>query len=145
MRTKVARVWPIAACLAGAVLSTRPAAATVGGWGDNFYHQRDVPADLTNAVVTNWAGSATSEAAVLTVYTNGLSVVPCQIVSGESTGRLVRLTIALEAGCNYRIQSSTNLVDWDDVTNFLSSSATADFLGQAGTNSALRFFRVISP
>ncbi|MBU4461297.1 MAG: immunoglobulin domain-containing protein [Verrucomicrobia bacterium] len=98
-----------------------------------------------HAIVTNWAGSATSEAATLTVYTNGLAVVPCQIVSGESTGRLVRLTIALEAGCNYRVQCSTNLVDWDDVTNFLSSAASADFLGQAGTNSALRFFRVVSP
>ncbi len=55
------------------------------------------------------------------------------------------LTLALEAGCNYRVQSSTNMIDWNDVTNFLSSSATADFLGQTDTNAALRFYRVVSP
>jgi alpha-tubulin suppressor-like RCC1 family protein len=97
------------------------------------------------AIVTNGVGAATSQVAVLTVYTNGLSIVPCSILSGESTGRFVRLTFALEAGCNYRVQSSTNMVDWDDVTNFLSSSATADFLGQSDTNMALRFYRVVSP
>ena len=98
-----------------------------------------------HAVVSNWVGSAVSDPAVLTVYTNGLAMVPCSIISGESTGRFVRLTLALEAGCNYRVQSSSNLVDWDDVTNFLSSSATADFLGQTDTNAALRFYRVVSP
>lgn len=98
-----------------------------------------------HAIVTNWAGSATSGVAVLTVYTNGLSIVPCRIVSGGSTGELVRLTMELEAGCNYRVQCSTNMVDWDDVTNFLSQAATADFMGRTDTNSPLHFFRVVSP
>lgn len=96
-------------------------------------------------VVSNNLGAVTSQVASLTVvYSSALT--PAQLwllshsgVSGDA------LMIALEAGKNYRVQSTTNLQVWVDLTNFLSSSTLMAFTNSLSTNSASMFYRVVSP
>ncbi len=45
---------------------------------------------------------------------------------------------------SYRVQGSTNLVNWVNVTNFVSHSTTHTFQGNTA-NSSPRFFKVVSP
>jgi hypothetical protein len=48
-------------------------------------------------------------------------------------------------GSNYVIQASTNLVNWQTVTSFLSTTWLTYFNDIAATNSPYRFYRTIMP
>jgi hypothetical protein len=108
------------------------------------------PAVTTNdaggytVVVTNSAGAITSSVATLAVFDGALTPATLFALRHPGSNGLF-LTIAFEAGKNYRIQVSTNLSDWTDLTNFLSTSTTMSFLDQAGTNAGANFYRVVSP
>jgi len=54
-------------------------------------------------------------------------------------------TASVEIGAFYRVQSSTNLVNWTDLTNFTATAASAQIRDAAATNMARRFYRVVSP
>ncbi len=95
-------------------------------------------------VITNSVGSITSSAATLTVVNGALTPATLFALRHPGSSGLF-LTIAFEAGKNYRIQFSTNLADWTDATNFLSTSTTMNFLDQARTNAGAQFYRVVSP
>jgi hypothetical protein len=96
-------------------------------------------------VVSNFLGSVTSQVATLDVVYNP-SLTPAQLwllnhsgISGDG------LMIAMEAGKNYRVQSTTNLQDWTDITNFLSTSTLMAFTNSLSTNADFMFYRVASP
>ena len=55
------------------------------------------------------------------------------------------LDLSLEIGRAFRVQGSTNLVVWTDVTNFTSTGLAFQFLDAAATNQTRRFYRVVSP
>jgi hypothetical protein len=95
-------------------------------------------------ILTNIVGSATSQIAKLIVGYR--AVTPAQLwLLTHSTSGGDSLLIALEAGKNYRIQASSNLSTWDDVTNFLSSSEVMVFTNGLVTNLNQLFYRVTSP
>src|SRR5262249_45141251 len=51
----------------------------------------------------------------------------------------------LQAGRAYRLQASTNLLSWIDVTNFLSATTNLIYTDATGTNFQRRFYRAVSP
>ena len=46
---------------------------------------------------------------------------------------------------SYRIQRSTNLTSWIDLTNFNTTENLYDFLDPEATNNVRRFYRVVTP
>jgi hypothetical protein len=48
-------------------------------------------------------------------------------------------------GLEYRLESSSNLVDWTTVTNVLSTNATMHLLDASATNYSRRFYRAVVP
>ncbi len=96
-------------------------------------------------VISNVVGSVTSSVVALSVIYNP-SLTPAQLyflshsgLNGDS------LMIAMEAGKNYRVQATTNLQSWFDVTNFLSTSTLMDYTNSLSTNADTMFYRVVSP
>ncbi len=53
--------------------------------------------------------------------------------------------LQLSTGLSGRIQFSTNLIDWNSLTNFIGSNATITFRDPAATNSSQRFYRAVVP
>ena len=94
-------------------------------------------------ILSNAVGTVTSQPATLLVGYQSLTPAQLWLLSHGARGDA--LLIALEAGKNYRVQSSTNLQDWVDVTNFLSSSAYMQFTNALATNVNQIFYRVASP
>jgi hypothetical protein len=62
-----------------------------------------------------------------------------------TTNKAFSMTISGELGRQYRIQVSTNLVTWGDITNLISTNATWQFIDSLLTNYPQRFYRVASP
>ncbi len=96
-------------------------------------------------VVTNAVGSVTSSVASLYLLVNG-SLTPPQLwllshdpLNGDS------LMVALQAGRNYRLQTSSDLSQWTDVTNFLSESSLIIFTITELTNLPSGFYRMVTP
>ncbi|MBI2946685.1 MAG: hypothetical protein HYY23_03505 [Verrucomicrobia bacterium] len=56
-----------------------------------------------------------------------------------------QLTVNGEIGRIYLIQSSTDLVAWDPVTNILSAAATIRITDSAPASLRQRFYRAVSP
>jgi Concanavalin A-like lectin/glucanases superfamily/CARDB/Bacterial TSP3 repeat len=48
-------------------------------------------------------------------------------------------------GLNYRIDASSDLLNWAAVTNFVSTNATTRFLDSSATNYSRRFYRAVVP
>jgi hypothetical protein len=95
-------------------------------------------------ILTNNFGSATSQLATLIVAYQSLT--PAQLwLLGHSGTSGDALMIAMEAGKNYRIQATTNLHDWYNVTNFLSSSTLMNYTNSLATNTTMMFYRIGSP
>jgi hypothetical protein len=95
-------------------------------------------------ILTNNFGSATSQVATLIVAYQSLT--PAQLwLLGHSGTSGDALMIAMEAGKNYRIQATTNLHDWYNVTNFLSSSTLMNYTNSLATNTTMMFYRIGSP
>ena len=95
-------------------------------------------------LVTNMAGSVTSAPVRLTV-TSSLFQPPAPHTSAAIHDTGFALNLSLEAGRAFRVQGSTNLVVWTDVTNFTSTGMVFQFLDAAATNQTRRFYRVVSP
>ena len=96
-------------------------------------------------IVTNAVGSVTSSVARLILLVNGsLSAPLIYLLSHDPTGG-DGIMIALESGRNYRVQSSTDLFNWTDVTNFLSHSTLVIFTNSDFTNLPSQFYRVVTP
>jgi hypothetical protein len=96
-------------------------------------------------LVSNAVGSVTSSSAVLYFLVNG-SLTPPQLwlLSHDPTVG-DGMMIALEAGRNYRVQSSTDLAHWNDFTNFLSQSSLVVFTNSQYSNLPAMYYRVVTP
>ena len=55
------------------------------------------------------------------------------------------LTLEGFAGVSYRIDGSTNLVDWVTVTNFIGTNSLTPFRDSSATNQAWKFYRAVVP
>ena len=55
------------------------------------------------------------------------------------------LVLTGTAGLDYRIDASTDLINWTAITNFLSTNATMTVRDASATNSNLRFYRAVMP
>ena len=94
--------------------------------------------------ITNSVGSTNSQIVRLAVGYQSLTPAQLYFLS-HSVANGDALMIALQAGRNYRVQSSSNLQDWLDVANFLSDSTLVPFTNALATNSTQLFYRVVSP
>jgi hypothetical protein len=114
---------------------------TVVAWGANTSGQTTVPANLSG-VAAIAAGYSYSLALVGTALPNAAF-----IISSPAWSRTNGFTHnpSFQIGTAYRVQASTNLVNWTDVTNFAATATSAQIRDAAATNMARRFYRVVSP
>jgi len=89
--------------------------------------------------VTNHLGSAISAPASLNLRSVWFEDVRCA-PSGQ-----VEMTVCGEPGDVWRIQTSTNLVDWHTVCTMTNVSGATPFVDTEATNYGLRFYRCIAP
>ena len=87
-------------------------------------------------VVTNWAGSVTSQPATL-----ALSPVPWLCCTTSPQDGTVQLSLTCLPGFTYRIDASTNLLHWVLVTNFLIPDGEVQFIDPGASNFPQRFYR----
>ena len=122
--------------------------------GTNLVGQTSPTLTLTNVtfpeagaysvVVSNLAGTVTSAPATLTVATSIIQPPTAQTGAAiRSTG--FTLDLALEVGRSFRVQGSSDLVIWADVTNFVSTVQAVQFVDAAAQTLPLRFYRIVSP
>lgn len=98
---------------------------------------------LTNSgryacVVSTSVGSLTSAEAQLTVYN------PFNL--GEATfqlGGLVRIVATGDNGRAYRMEASTNLVNWDPVVTNIIQGGSATFTDTGASTNTTRFYRIV--
>jgi hypothetical protein len=67
------------------------------------------------------------------------------VLSGQIQTQGFGCSLSLASGLNYRIQGSSNLSDWADLTNFAPAGLTYSFWDNEATNLSQRFYRVLSP
>ena len=94
------------------------------------------------------AGNSIYEANVnnnLSMPVSGVVVFPTQAphlaAPGFTTNGEFQLAVYGEAGQTYALQVSTNLVNWQTVTNFVGSDSPFYFSDPAATNYSRRFYR----
>ena len=91
---------------------------------------------------SNAFGSATSEPAHLALHSTLQAVL--ETVDGVK-GSAFQFSVAIEAGCDYRIQSSADLRVWTDLHRFLSTGTTYEFTDPLLPERTFHFYRVVSP
>ena len=89
-------------------------------------------------IITNAGGSVTSSIASLTVVMRPNMALPTRLPDGS-----VRLSLTATPGLTYRLDASTNLVDWAALTNIANPSGTIQFIDLEATNSSQRFYRAV--
>jgi subtilisin-like proprotein convertase family protein len=89
-------------------------------------------------VVGSPLGSITSSSALLTVF-NPFTVTPPTF----QPGGLFRMTATGDNGRSYRLESSTNLINWVPVVTNTVSGGSASFTDSGGGSSVLRFYRIV--
>lgn len=93
-------------------------------------------AGFYSVLVSNAVGTATSSNAVLAVQ------LPLEIASLEhATNGSLRLFVSGTFGATNVLETSTNLVNWIELTNFVMGSSVMEF-SDAETNGPVRFYRV---
>jgi len=114
---------------------------TVVAWGANNSGQTTVPVSLSGATAIA-AGYSYSLALVGSALPNAAFV-----INSPAWSRTNGFTQSpsFQIGTAYRVQSSTNLVNWTDLTNFTATGASAQIRDAAATNLTRRFYRVVSP
>jgi hypothetical protein len=107
---------------------------------DSAYTRNNVQANDAGSysvVVSNIAGTLVSSDAVLTVTQPSPPVIDS--ISVAPAGQ-IQLQVSGPPG-HYAVQDSTNLVDWTDLSNFVTTGATFQYL-DAETNLMQRFYRM---
>ena len=89
-------------------------------------------------VITNAGGSVTSSIASLTVVMRPNLAPPTLLPDGS-----VRLSLSATPDLTYRLDASTNLVDWATLTNIANPSGTIQFIDLEATNFSRRFYRAV--
>jgi hypothetical protein len=124
---------------------TVPVDETVNGGGWQLLASGRPFAQGTNGFVslsndTGFSGKVVLADAVRFVYTGPLVVTPPRFedigLLGDGT---IRLQVTAEPG-HYSVEASTNLADWIELTNFINSSNSFDYI-DVETNLTQRFYR----
>jgi hypothetical protein len=89
-------------------------------------------------VITDAGGSVTSSIASLTVVIRPSLAPPTLSPDGS-----VRFSLSATPDLTYRIDASTNLVDWAALTNLADPSGTIQFVDLQATNFSQRFYRAV--
>ena len=89
-------------------------------------------------VIANAGGSVTSSIASLTVVMQP-NLAPPSLLSDGS----VHFSLSAMPGLVYRLDASTNLVDWAALTNIADPSGTIQFIDLEATNFSQRFYRAV--
>jgi uncharacterized repeat protein (TIGR03803 family) len=89
-----------------------------------------------SVVVTNWAGSVTSLPATLTV-----GALPELFGISSAPDGTFQLMLSARPGYSYRIDASTNLIDWQAVTNLPNPGGVIQFIDAGASNFQQRFYR----
>ena len=98
-----------------------------------------------SVLITNAVGSVTSSKGNLYILANGSLTAPQLWLLSHDPANGDGIMIALQSGRNYRVQSSSDFLQWIDVTNFLSQSSLVLFTNTQLTNLPSMFYRVVSP
>jgi hypothetical protein len=106
------------------------------GPGSAWWVNGSVPEQITTS--SSSANMIMAAAALENVYTN-IIVPRLQISSGDDTNANVR--IFGQPLWQYQLQSSTNLVDWEAVTNFYPGSSLNSFDFNSAFDHSQKFFR----
>ena len=96
-------------------------------------------------LIANPVGSVISSMAKLTLLVNGALTAPQLWLLNHDPQLGDGIMIALEAGRNYRVQSSVDLLNWNDVTNFLSQSSLIIFTNSQLADLPSLYYRVVTP
>lgn len=105
--------------------------------------QPDVDDGIYTVTGTNSAGRVVAHAASLKVVT-AATTAPSMDLPIKS-GAAVTHTLHVQPGAFYRVQSSADLKNWGDVTNFTSTSHTHLVSLPLATNGVRFFYRLASP
>lgn len=62
--------------------------------------------------------------------------------ASRSPDGTLAFNLNLETGRVYQVEYSTNLVNWSELTNFVSTNFTQQFIDPTATNSAQRYYRL---
>jgi hypothetical protein len=109
-------------------------------WGLNDYGQANIPFGLSN-VVAIAAGGRHS----VVLKTRSPVSPPRLEITNRMIGDSVGLSLLGEPDVNYRIEASTNLLNWTPFTNFVSTQASNRFFDGFETNLSRRFYRAVAP
>jgi hypothetical protein len=115
---------------------TNLAYATASAYTCNNAQTKD--AGSYSVVVSNIAGTVTSTDAVLTVTQPSQPQIDWIAITPEGQ---IKLQVSGTPG-HYAIEATTNLMDWSELTNFTTTSATFQYL-DAKTNLTQRFYRTL--
>jgi O-glycosyl hydrolase len=88
------------------------------------------------ARIWNVGGTTNSAVALLTVLHY-----PLLLDARTTTDGAFAFTLSGDAGCNYMIEVSTNIVDWTALSTLSNAVGQADFTDSASSNSTSRFYR----
>lgn len=94
-----------------------------------------------SVLVTNIAGSVLSSPASLIIHIPA----PPTFSSVAVSSNQIEITLSGETGGNYSIQSSTNLIDWEDVRNVILTNGAFQFTDPITDEQPQRFYRVFNP
>jgi hypothetical protein len=56
-----------------------------------------------------------------------------------------QMTLTGAGGFYYSVQATTNLLDWEVLTNFVGAGGTRPLVDPAATNFPQRFYRMLAP
>ncbi len=110
----------------------------------NISSAQSTDAATYSVLVSNIAGSALSSGGVLTVSVPPpprptLTAPAWSLANGFGLGS------SSQSGASYRVQVSTNLSSWADLTNLVGTGSTIQIRDSSATNRVRRFYRVVSP
>lgn len=103
---------------------------------NTFYFWRVVATDNHGSTASSPVYSFLTESEPFPSMVIAVSFLPAQYLE---------VTFTNESGRSYTMQASTNLVDWLDLTNFISTNTISVFHDTDATNFGHRFYRVVSP
>jgi hypothetical protein len=89
-------------------------------------------------VVTNNYGSITSAVATLTV-----TLLPGTIRFSMLPDNNVGLSFTAISNLSFRLEASTNLLDWETVTNYADPAGPLEYVDLCATNFPQRFYRAV--
>ncbi|MDO8482895.1 MAG: hypothetical protein Q7S86_03700 [bacterium] len=66
-------------------------------------------------------------------------------VTGTDTNNSPVFSLTGPSGYNYRVDSSTNLVDWKTIAILVNTNGIVNFSDHSPTNTTARFYRAVTP